>query len=116
MSASPFTVLLDGVATAGPAVVRDGRVRLDPDPIWSVLGAPAQGGADLAELARSLDRSLAVDLDEHAAFLGVSARARGAQLWSLEAPDFTLPDLEGRPHALSAQRGHKVLVVAYGSW
>ena len=32
------------------------------------------------------------------------------------APDFTLPDVEGRPHALSALRGKKVMLVTWASW
>jgi peroxiredoxin len=35
---------------------------------------------------------------------------------SLEAPDFTLPDLEGRPHALRDYRGKKVFLVSWASW
>ena len=74
------------------------------------------GGVDLAALARVLDRPLALDLDERAAFLGVSAGERERALKSLVAPDFTLPDLAGRPHRLSDHRGKKVLLVAYASW
>lgn len=73
-------------------------------------------GIDLAELARLLDRPLALDAAERAAYLGVSAAQRGAALATLAAPDVTLPDLDGRPHALSAQRGKKVLLTAYASW
>ncbi len=57
-----------------------------------------------------------VDVDEKVAYLGVSAEERASALTSLEAPDFTLPDLEGRPHSLSEYRGKKVLLVAYASW
>ena len=32
------------------------------------------------------------------------------------APDFTLPDLEGRLHSLSEHRGKKVLLVTWASW
>jgi peroxiredoxin len=46
----------------------------------------------------------------------VSARVRAERLLSLEAPDFTLPDLDGRPHTLSSHRGKKVFLVAYASW
>ena len=62
------------------------------------------------------DRPLAVDRDEGVAYLGASAIARAAQLASLEAPDFRLPDLDGRWHSLSEHRGKKVLLVAYASW
>ena len=33
-----------------------------------------------------------------------------------QAPAFTLPDLDGKPHSLSDYRGKKVLLVAYASW
>jgi hypothetical protein len=70
----------------------------------------------LAERARRLGRPLAVDAGERAAFLGVSAATRGDGLASLVAPDFALPDLEGRVHRLSDHRGRKVLLVVYASW
>jgi hypothetical protein len=73
-------------------------------------------GIDLAALARVLDRPLALDAAERVACLGVSAPERARQLQSLEAPDFTLPDLEGRPHTLSGFRGKKVFLVAWASW
>jgi peroxiredoxin len=37
-------------------------------------------------------------------------------LASLQAPDFTLPDMAGKPHSLSDFRGKKVLVVTWASW
>ena len=60
--------------------------------------------------------TVALDPDERAAYLGVTARARAEALASLEAPDFTLPDLDGRRHTLVEHRGKKVLLVAYASW
>ena len=43
-------------------------------------------------------------------------RERTAALESLEAPDFTLPDLSGRPHSLVDYRGRKVLLATWASW
>ena len=37
-------------------------------------------------------------------------------LSSLQAPDFTLPDINGRRHSLSDFRGKKVLLVTWASW
>jgi hypothetical protein len=37
-------------------------------------------------------------------------------LYSLEAPDFTLPDMRGQWHALSDFRGKKVLLLTWASW
>lgn len=85
-----------------------------PLPAGSTLAAG--GPLDLAELAAVLDRPLAVDAAEGAAYLGVSARERADALASLMAPDFTLPDLAGRPHSLDEQRGKKVLLVVWASW
>ena len=37
-------------------------------------------------------------------------------LSSLQAPDFTLPDLHGKPHRLSDFHGKKILLVTWASW
>ena len=85
-----------------------------PLPAGSRLGA---GGVfDLGEVAAALDRPLALDADARAAYLGASAGERAQTLGSLLAPDFTLPDLAGRPHTLSSYRGKKVLLIAWASW
>jgi hypothetical protein len=85
-------------------------------PVPAGVALQSERGVDLAALAVVLDRPLAVDLEERAAYLGVSAGDRQRALRSLVAPDFALPDLEGRPHRLSEHRGKKVLLVAYASW
>jgi hypothetical protein len=72
--------------------------------------------ADLTARAGAEGRPLALDVDERVGYLGRSARERSDALASLQAPDFALPDLAGRVHALSAHRGRKVLLVAYASW
>ena len=48
--------------------------------------------------------------------LGAGADARSAQLRTLDAPDFTLPDLDGRMHSLSDHRGKKVFLVTWSTW
>ena len=85
-----------------------------PLPAGSRLGD--DGVFDLAEVAATLGRPLALDVDAGAAFLGVSADERAQTLGSLMAPDFTLPDLAGRSHTLSSFRGKKVFMVAWASW
>jgi hypothetical protein len=37
-------------------------------------------------------------------------------LSSLQAPDFKLPDINGKPHSLSDFHGKKVLLVTWASW
>ena len=48
--------------------------------------------------------------------IGESAEGRASSLQSLQAPDFTLPDLDGRMHSLSQYRGKKVFLVSWASW
>ena len=73
-------------------------------------------GIDLAALADVLGLPLALDAGARAAVLGTSHLDRAARLDSLEAPDFTLPDVAGAMHSLSDYRGKKVLLIAYASW
>jgi AhpC/TSA family len=137
MTDTTFTIIDDGKPTTVRASVASERVQLSPAAIQVALGwelgpdglcrdtacvpvPPATAsrghGMDLADLAALLDRPLALDLSERAAYLGVSARDRRTALVGLEAPDFALPDLDGRVHSLSEHRGKKVLLVAYASW
>jgi hypothetical protein len=85
-------------------------------PVPSGIALETNGGVDLEAFARVVDRPLAIDLEERAAYLGVSAGERARALTSLTAPDFELPDLDGRMHRLSEHRGKKILLVAYASW
>jgi len=73
-------------------------------------------GIDLVELARLLDRPLALDGAERVAVLGTSAERRAGALSSLAAPDFALADLDGRVRRLSDEHGKKRLLVTWGSW
>ena len=38
------------------------------------------------------------------------------RLAALEAPNFTLPDMQGKPHSLSDFKGKKVFLVTWASW
>lgn len=48
--------------------------------------------------------------------VGEGGADRRSRLASLEAPDFELPDLDGKLHRLSDYRGKKVLLVTWASW
>jgi hypothetical protein len=73
-------------------------------------------GIDLASFAAALGRPVAVDVAENAAALATATHDQAARMASLDAPDFTLPDLDGQLHSLSDHRGKKVLLIAYASW
>ena len=128
-----FTLIDTGRAVPVVATVDDDRVRLSPAALRDALGwelqpqglckgdrcVPLAGhaavvtdhGVDLAGFAALLARPLALDIDARTAVLGIAVADRATQLVSLQAPDFTLPDLNGRLHTLSDHRGKKVLVV-----
>jgi hypothetical protein len=133
-----FTIIDAGTPSVVSARIAGDRVRVPAGDVQQALGwevhddllcrdtmcvpvppgstLMSEGRVDLGTLAALLDRPLAVDLDERAAYLGVSAGERAGALGSLQAPDFSLPDLNGQRHALSEQRGRKVLLVAWASW
>jgi len=76
-----------------------------------------QGGAiDLAAFWRHAGHPVVRDDAGQVWVLGTGAHERAHALQSLQAPDFALPDLEGRLHALSDHRGRKVLLVTWASW
>ena len=138
MSEREITLIDGGRVTRVPARIQGKRVRVAPEDLerafgWTLKpqglckgdlcitlrerrGLLDEGGIDLAVFAQTAGLPLAVDAREGVAVLGESAAARGSRLASLEAPDFTLPDLEGRLHSLSQHRGKKVLLIAYASW
>jgi hypothetical protein len=74
------------------------------------------GSVDVAALWRHLGQPVVRSAQGHAWVLARSGHDRAAALHSLEAPDFTLPDLSGRLHSLSDERGRKVLLVTWASW
>ena len=136
--AQSFTLIDDGRASEVAASVEGERVALSPGVLADSLGwkleprglcregvcVPVgrhgdrvnESEIDLASFAELLERPLALDASEGVAALAASAASRGSQLASLEAPDFTLPDLDGKQHALSQQRGKKVLLAVWASW
>lgn len=133
-----FGLYDDGALHELDAEVEGGRVRIPAEQVRARLGwklepeglcreavcipvrdreSLVHGEAlDLERLAVLLGRPLALDAEEGLAVLGESADDRASRLDGLEAPDFSLPDLDGRLHSLSEHRGKKVLLIAYASW
>ena len=78
--------------------------------------ARGDGDIDLAAFWRVLGHPVVSDEGGEVWVLGTAAENRTAALAGLEAPDFTLPDLAGAPHRLSALRGKKVFLTTWASW
>jgi len=70
---------------------------------------------NLTAFARLTGQPVAHDASHSTWYFGVRSDQRG-QLASLEAPDFTLPDIEGGLYSLSDFRGKKVFLVTWASW
>ena len=71
---------------------------------------------DLSAVSAAVRQSSVVDLDARLMAVSLPAELRRGALRDLEAPEFTLPDLDGTPRSLSDWAGHKVLLVTFSSW
>ena len=81
-----------------PAAMRQGD-RIDAAAFWRHLGNP-----------------VASDRAGETWVLGTGPDQRNQALAGLQAPDFALPDLNGRIHRLSDYRGQKVFLTTWASW
>jgi len=70
---------------------------------------------NLTAFARHTGQAVAHDAKHSTWYFGVRPD-QTHQLSSLEAPDFTLPDIDGKLHSLSDFRGKKVFLVTWASW
>jgi peroxiredoxin len=73
------------------------------------------GGLDARLLAARLGMPVVEEPDRGLLALGPESLT-GRALTTAEAPDLVLPDLDGRPFALSSLRGTRVVLVAWASW
>jgi hypothetical protein len=74
------------------------------------------GDVSIGAFADYLGRPIIHDAAHDAWSIGESAGRRMADRDSLQAPDFTLPDLEGREHSLHDHLGRKIFLVSWASW
>ena len=78
--------------------------------------ARRDGKVDIAAFWRTLGNPVVSSRHDDVWVLGIGAESRASALSELEAPDFTLPDLAGVPHTLSALHGKKVFLTTWASW
>jgi hypothetical protein len=70
---------------------------------------------NLTAFAQLVHQPVAHDEAAGAWYFGLRSDQRQG-LTQLRAPDFTLPDMEGKLHSLSDFRGKKVLLITWASW
>ena len=75
-----------------------------------------QGWFNVTGLARRLQQEFVVDREHGVWSFGGIPVARNAFMQSAAAPDFSLPDRDGKMVRLSDFRGKKVLIVTWASW
>ncbi len=89
-----------------PKPRKDAFLKTRSKTTWFNLGAFAQ----LVKQPVARDEALGLYC------FGPRADQQDAHVRSLQAPDFTLPDKDGKPRSLSEFRGRKVLLVTWASW
>jgi hypothetical protein len=75
----------------------------------------ARAWFNLTAFAGLVHQPVAHDSGQSMWYFGMRADQQ-QRLASLRAPDFTLPDVTGKPHSLSDFRGKKVFLVTWASW
>jgi peroxiredoxin len=90
----------------------DACIVIPPGRRYKLVRAERINLAGLAELRRQP----AVHTDSGRAWAFPEPPAAALGRTDVEAPDFALPDLDGRIHALSDYRGRKVVLYAWSTW
>ncbi|MBI5721350.1 MAG: hypothetical protein HZC37_27075 [Burkholderiales bacterium] len=75
-----------------------------------------EGRLNLAAMWRKSGQPVVHDAASRHWVLGTGSAQRASALATLQAPDFALPDLQGREHRLSSHRGRKVFLATWASW
>jgi hypothetical protein len=71
---------------------------------------------NLSEFARLLRQPAAHESDASVWYFGPRPDEQNGFIGSLVAPNFKLPDMNGKQHSLSDFRGKKVLLLTWASW
>lgn len=135
----PHTILAEGQRISVPSGRAEGAdlwiptASLEAATGWALKPEGACQGEVCVPLPRGREAEFAsVDAFNYTSFMrymghpvahrdnawSIAARPedRNDRMRSLEAPDFTLPDIDGNLHSLSDYRGKKVFLASWASW
>lgn len=89
-----------------------------PDERFSALVRNEPSGTlfNLTEFARLIQQPFAYDAKNAVWYFGPAAWEWKTRLTSAHAPDFSLPDIQGRMHSLSELVGKKVFLLFWATW
>ena len=85
-------------------------------PVRNVEALIKDDQVDLAEFARLVSQNIVIDTQRKVVALGEQAQIRGTEMATLEAPDFTLPDIHGQQVSFSDYNRRMRLLLAWSSW
>ncbi len=71
---------------------------------------------NFTDFARLIEEPVAIDHETRTWYFGAPGWEWKSWSAGKAAPDFTAPDLAGRPHALQRLRGKKVFLLFWASW
>ncbi len=85
-------------------------------PVRNAAALSKDNQINLAEFARLMKLNILIDAQRKIVALGEQAENRSASMSTLDAPDFTLPDIHGRQVSFSDYNRRKRLLLAWSSW
>ncbi len=98
-------------------ICREGLcIPLPADPSRLIREGGNETQVNLAEFARLIEQPVAHDETHNVWYFGPPAWEWKSRLGSRLAPDFTLPDFQGKLHSLSDYGGKKIFLLAWASW
>src|SRR5262249_7171945 len=102
----PSGVCRDDLCFPLPKAERDSYVKKEANQTWFNLNA----------FARLVHQPVAYDQKHSIWLFGERPTVQNGFLSTLVAPNFTLPDIDGKMHSLSDFKGKKILIVTWASW
>ncbi|MBI3743874.1 MAG: redoxin domain-containing protein [Chloroflexi bacterium] len=98
-------------------VCREGIcIPLPADQSPFILGERGQRRFNLSAFARLIEQPFVSEEGLDTWYFGPAGWQWKERLASQQAPNFTLPDFEGKTHSLADYRGRKVFLLAWASW